>query len=171
MPGRSRCVRLSGFGPPMLAIMPTVFVLAVADGLRRGRRGAWWTAVTAQGILIWFAVLNMVLRYIDSVTTGSVFYGLDETSQIARSAIPVATPIVILALLLWSRGLFNAAAPPGSYRRFGYEADQGGIRAAKFPPHNVSSENLPIRRRNAQIGSGSQLHFPADSRVMRVRDE
>nr|WP_256991946.1 MULTISPECIES: DUF2156 domain-containing protein [unclassified Rhodococcus (in: high G+C Gram-positive bacteria)] len=115
-------IRLSGFGPTMLAIMPTVFVLAVADGLRRGRRGAWWTAVAAQGILIGFGVLNMVLRYIDSVTPGSVFYGLDETSQIARSAIPVATPILILALLLWSRELFDAAAPPGTYRRFGYAA-------------------------------------------------
>ena len=115
-------LRLSGIGPTLLAIMPTVFVLAVADGLRRGRRGAWWTAVIAQAVLIGLAVLNVVLRYIDSVTPGSVFYGLDETSQIARSAIPVLTPIVIVALLLWSRGLFDAAAPSGTYRRFGYAA-------------------------------------------------
>ncbi|MEA1798301.1 MULTISPECIES: bifunctional lysylphosphatidylglycerol flippase/synthetase MprF [Rhodococcus] len=115
-------LRLSGVGPTMLAIMPTVFVLAVADGVRRGRRGAWWAAVISQGVLIGLAVLNVVLRYIDSVTPGSVFYGLEESSQIARSAIPVLTPIAILALLLWSRRLFDATAPAGSYRRFGYTA-------------------------------------------------
>lgn len=113
-------LRLSGVGPTMLAIMPIVFVLVTADGLRRGRRGAWWAAVIAQGALIGLAGLNVVLRYIDSVTPGSVFYGLDETSQIARSAIPVLTPVLIMMVLLWSRRVFDAAAPTGTYRRFGY---------------------------------------------------
>src|SRR3546814_8979973 len=54
-------LRLSGIGPTLLAIMPTVFVLAVADWLRRGLRGSWWTAVIAQAVLIWFAVLYVAI--------------------------------------------------------------------------------------------------------------
>jgi hypothetical protein len=38
-------LRLTGFGPAFMAVMPVVLLLVVAEGLRRGRRAAWLTAV------------------------------------------------------------------------------------------------------------------------------
>lgn len=52
-PGGTDCwnakqlLRLTGVGPLVLTLLPTLLVLVLADGLRRGRRAALWWAIAA----------------------------------------------------------------------------------------------------------------------------
>lgn len=109
-------LRLSGVGPTLLSLMPSVFLLVLCDGLRRGRRFAWIASTVAQVVLLALSLLNFVVRYVDVVDEETLFYGLDEPN-VYRTLTPFLTPLALLVLLLATRKLFDVQAPPKTYRR------------------------------------------------------
>ncbi|HEY5857631.1 MAG TPA: phosphatidylglycerol lysyltransferase domain-containing protein [Aldersonia sp.] len=119
-PGSDDCrsgelgLRLAGVGPTILSLMPTLALLVLADGLRRGRRFAWIGAVLAQVVLLALSVFNYLVRFVSQ--DESVFYGLDTPSAY-RTITPFLTPLAVLIVLLWTRRYFGVRAPAGTYRR------------------------------------------------------
>ncbi|WP_137724195.1 bifunctional lysylphosphatidylglycerol flippase/synthetase MprF [Prescottella subtropica] len=109
-------LRLSGVGPLLLSLMPSLLLLVLCDGLRRGRRFAWIAATLAQVVLLALSLLNFAVRYLDVIPGQSLFYGLD-TPTVYRTLTPFLTPAAVLILLLATRRLFDVAAPTGTYRR------------------------------------------------------
>ncbi|MGW6693917.1 bifunctional lysylphosphatidylglycerol flippase/synthetase MprF [Rhodococcus sp. NPDC054953] len=109
-------LRLGGVGPTILSLMPSLLLLVLADGLRRGRRFAWIAACIAQLALVALALVNVGIRYIGFVPEQSLFYGLD-TPTVYRTIAPFLTPIAVLLVLLVTRRFFTVAAPRGTYRR------------------------------------------------------
>lgn len=113
-------LRLSGIGPTLLSLMPSVFLLVLCDGLRRGRRFAWIAATVAQVVLLALSLLNFVVRYIDVADEETLFYGL-ESPNVYRTLIPFLTPLALVILLLATRKLFDVKAPPKTYLRMSAE--------------------------------------------------
>ncbi|MFC7449945.1 bifunctional lysylphosphatidylglycerol flippase/synthetase MprF [Rhodococcus daqingensis] len=109
-------LRLGGVGPTLLSLMPSIFLLVLADGLRRGRRFAWIAAVVVQGVLLVLSVANYFVRFIESVGEESIFYGLDSPN-LYRTIAPFLMPLAILVLLLLTRRFFDVSAPKGTYRK------------------------------------------------------
>ncbi|GAA4483835.1 bifunctional lysylphosphatidylglycerol flippase/synthetase MprF [Rhodococcus olei] len=109
-------LRLGGLGPTILSLMPSVFLLVLSDGLRRGRRFAWLAAVVAQVVLLALSLLNFGVRYVGFVGEESLFYGLDSPN-LYRTLAPFLTPLAVLILLLVTRRFFTVSAPRGTYRR------------------------------------------------------
>ena len=113
-------LRLSGIGPTLLSLMPSVFLLVLCDGLRRGRWFAWIAATVAQVVLLALSLLNFVVRYIDVADEETLFYGL-ESPNVYRTLIPFLTPLALVILLLATRKLFDVKAPPKTYLRMSAE--------------------------------------------------
>ncbi|MFC9789784.1 bifunctional lysylphosphatidylglycerol flippase/synthetase MprF [Rhodococcus sp. NPDC127528] len=109
-------LRLGGIGPTLLSLMPSIFLLVLADGLRRGRRFAWIAAVVAQAILLALSLANFAVRFVGFVGKESIFYGLDSPN-LYRTLAPFLTPLAILVVLVATRGFFTVSAPRGTYRR------------------------------------------------------
>jgi phosphatidylglycerol lysyltransferase len=110
--------RLTGHGPALLSVLPVVLQLVLAEGLRRGRRAAWVTAVvfsaalTTVGGLVVVTVLRTpaeALPMLD-VRPGS----LPTVSILA----PLAAPLAVLVLLLLTRSRFGVRLAPGAVRRW-----------------------------------------------------
>lgn len=100
-------LRLGGVGPLLLSLMPSLLLLALADGLRRGRRFAWWATVVVQFVLLAVALAD----FVDRIGHESNLFA------IARQVAPFLLPAGVLAVLLWFRDSFDVVAPPGTYRR------------------------------------------------------
>ncbi|WP_245672891.1 bifunctional lysylphosphatidylglycerol flippase/synthetase MprF [Aldersonia kunmingensis] len=120
-PGSLECrkgeldLRLGGVGPTILSLMPMLALLVLCDGLRRGRRFAWWASVFAQSALLALSVVNYVWRFFPE-DEESVFYGLTSPNAY-RTIVPFLTPLAMLVLLFATRRLFTVSAPRGTYRR------------------------------------------------------
>ncbi|WP_346764789.1 DUF2156 domain-containing protein [Rhodococcus sp. HNM0569] len=120
-PGAADCrrglleLRLGGVGPTLLSIMPSVFVLVLADGLRRGRRVAWVGVTLAQIALLALSLGNYLVRYVTATDRTTLFYGLDDPS-FYRTIAPFLAPAAVLVMLLATRRFFDVAAPPGTVR-------------------------------------------------------
>lgn len=110
-------LRLGGVGPTILSIMPSLFLLVVSDGLRRGRRFAWVVAVVSQVILLGLSMANFAIRFLATGDDESVFYGL-ESPTAYRTVVPFLLPFAVLVVLIASRRLFHVSAPTGTYRRW-----------------------------------------------------
>ncbi|WP_139279713.1 bifunctional lysylphosphatidylglycerol flippase/synthetase MprF [Rhodococcoides yunnanense] len=110
-------LRLGGVGPTILSLMPSIFLLFLADGLRRGRKFAWGATVFAQVVLLIVSVANYAIRFIESGDDESVFYGL-ESPTAYRTIVPFLLPLAVLILLLLTRKFFDVSAPKGTYRRW-----------------------------------------------------
>lgn len=108
-------LRLSGVGPTLLSLVPSLFLLVLSDGLRRGRRFAWWGAVVGQCVLIALSAVNFVFRYLDSADEDTLFYGLADPT-VYRTLMPFLTPLAVLVVLLATRRWFGVAAPRHTYR-------------------------------------------------------
>lgn len=122
-PGGRECrgglmgLRLGGFGPTMLTLMPSLFVLVLSDGLRRGRRGAWVAAVLAQCALLGLATLNLVLRYFNSARGQWSFSGHDGAQHLYHAVVPMLIPLAMLIVLIATRHFFPVIAPKRTYLR------------------------------------------------------
>ncbi|MGA9872991.1 MAG: rhomboid family intramembrane serine protease [Rhodococcus sp. (in: high G+C Gram-positive bacteria)] len=119
-------LRLGGVGPTILSLMPSVFLLFLADGLRRGRRFAWIATVAAQVVLLLLSVANYAIRFLDAGDDDSVFYGL-QTPTAYRTIVPFLLPLAVLVVLVRTRRYFDVSAPRGTYRRFGLSALGVGV--------------------------------------------
>ncbi|MGC0364094.1 phosphatidylglycerol lysyltransferase [Rhodococcus sp. 27YEA15] len=109
-------LRLSGVGPTLLSLMPSIFVVVLGDGLRRGRRFAWIATVVAQVVLLVLSIGNFVIRFIDATDSDSLFYGLSDPN-VYRTLVPFLTPLFVLIMLICTRRYFDVAAPAKTYRR------------------------------------------------------
>ncbi|MDY6054666.1 DUF2156 domain-containing protein [Micrococcus sp.] len=104
----------TGPGAVLLAAMPLVLQLVLADGLRRGRRAALVGTVALQGVLAALAVAHV----------GSVAWTLTlspvgrstDAALLARLVAPVLVPVGVIVLVLAHRRLFRARAPQGAFR-------------------------------------------------------
>ena len=117
---RSATVQASyGRFPSMvMSVLPALVLLALAEGLRRGRRFAWWAAlavnVAMAGLLGWY-VVDLVRLADGSVTAGMVVeYG-----------VPFLLPVAIVVVLLLTRHQFPLVTP---VRRF-WTLTVGGLLA------------------------------------------
>ncbi|WP_371829027.1 bifunctional lysylphosphatidylglycerol flippase/synthetase MprF [Rhodococcoides kyotonense] len=119
-------LRLGGVGPTILSLMPSIFLLFLADGLRRGRRFAWGATVIAQLVLLVVSVANYAIRYIESGDDESVFYGL-ESPTVYRTVIPFLLPLAVLGILFVTRRFFDVSAPRGTYRRWTLSVIGSGV--------------------------------------------
>ncbi|WP_374230555.1 rhomboid family intramembrane serine protease [Rhodococcus sp. ARC_M6] len=111
-------LRLSGVGPTLLSLMPSIFVLVLSDGLRRGRRFAWIAAVCAQVVLLILSIGNFVVRFIEAADSDSLFYGIGDPN-VYRTLVPFLTPLFVLIMLIFTRRYFDVAAPVRTYRKLG----------------------------------------------------
>ncbi len=122
-PGDAECrtglleLRLGGVGPTILSLMPSIFLLCLADGLRRGRAAAWYATVVAQCVLLVVSIANYAIRFVEAGDNDSVFYGLDSPTAY-RTIVPFLLPLAVLVVLLLTRKYFDVTAPRGTYRKF-----------------------------------------------------
>ncbi|WP_433272079.1 bifunctional lysylphosphatidylglycerol flippase/synthetase MprF [Actinosynnema sp. CS-041913] len=91
----------------LMSVMPALLLLVLAEGLRRGRRFAWWAAlvlnVAMTGLIGWYVWDAVVLD--PSVTPG----------VLVEYSIPFLLPLGIVVVLLTTRSHFPLATP---VRRF-----------------------------------------------------
>jgi phosphatidylglycerol lysyltransferase len=121
-PGSTDCrrglldLRLGGVGPTVASVLPSLYLLVLADGLRRGRRFAWIGAVLSQFVLIALALANYLIRFADLDNGETLYYGVGDAT-LYRTAVPFLVPLAVLALLVVTRKNFDVRAPAGTYRR------------------------------------------------------
>lgn len=100
-------LRLGGVGPLLLSLMPSLLLVALADGLRRGRRFAWGATVVVELALLAVSLADFVERL-----------GADSNAlTFVRQLAPFLLPAAVLLVLLWYRESFDVVAPRGTYRR------------------------------------------------------
>jgi phosphatidylglycerol lysyltransferase len=121
-------VVMHGFAPAFAAVIPVLLLIVLAEGLRRGRRSAWWGVVIVNIMLTVFGVISQ--EVLSSVAT-SLLTGPQSYQDLERlvDLIAVAVqPLVVVGLLIAHRRAFDVAAPPRTYRRLGVAA--GALLAA-----------------------------------------
>ena len=116
-PGGADCwtaqqyLRLTGLGPLVLTLMPTLLVLVLADGLRRGRRAALWWAVAVHAALLGASALLLSVGPVETdrgrrqVIFGAVPHGL--TGWVVAPLVVLAGVLVALAV---TAGFFRVRA-------------------------------------------------------------
>ena len=119
--GSSECrqglfaLRFDGLGFTVLAVAPSLFLVTICDGLRRGRRAAWTLAVIAQLCLTALAVLNIAQLHQSWSALSSVGVQLDG-SYLIRAAAPLLTPLAVALILAYTRRSFTIDSPSGAAR-------------------------------------------------------
>ncbi|WP_083754020.1 DUF2156 domain-containing protein [Actinosynnema sp. ALI-1.44] len=103
-------LRMSGVGSAILSIVPVLLLLVLAEGLRRGRKFAWWVTAGLNIALTWLGVLLLMSYPADALPT--------TTQDWIQLLVPLAQPLVIVVLLLATRKKFRVSAPPGTYMKF-----------------------------------------------------
>ncbi len=109
-------LRLGGVGPAIMSVLPVFVLLVLADGLRRGRRFAWFAAT---GLNLGFALLGVVLAVLTASTPAErlvAFGGAADRQFYTGVVTSVAQPLLIVALLMVTRGRFLVRAPAAAYR-------------------------------------------------------
>ncbi|RKT54333.1 bifunctional lysylphosphatidylglycerol flippase/synthetase MprF [Saccharothrix australiensis] len=92
----------------VMSVMPALLLLVLAEGLRRGRRFAWWSAlvlnVAMTGLIGWYILTEVLFAEVPPVPVTPIEYG-----------IPLLLPLGIVVVLLATRRHFPLATP---VRRF-----------------------------------------------------
>ncbi|MET3205870.1 UNVERIFIED_ORG: lysylphosphatidylglycerol synthetase-like protein (DUF2156 family) [Arthrobacter sp. UYEF13] len=113
----------AGAGGLFMAIVPSVLLLLLAEGLRRGRRFAWGAVLVLQSCLsaLSLVVLIQVLQSTgqDSVAGEVVSANLSGSfpAHPLSLVVPLLMPLLLLTVLVACRRLFPVAAPRGTYAR------------------------------------------------------
>lgn len=146
---------LSGLPGVLMAIVPVVLTLVLAEGLRRGRRLAWSLTLLLNLVLILLAVLDTA----DTVSnhpedTGGV------SSYWAASMEPLVLPVAIIVLLLVTWRLFGLPMRRSALRKLAVTVlaalvavaavflGAGMLARAQFEPHaslGALAGELPVR--------------------------
>ncbi|SDU26106.1 bifunctional lysylphosphatidylglycerol flippase/synthetase MprF [Amycolatopsis keratiniphila] len=103
-------VRMSGLGSALMSVVPVVLLLVLAEGLRRGRKFAWWATMALNLALVGLGSV-LLTSYADEPSPRS-------TSDWVQTLAPLLQPVAILVLLVVTRAKFDVSAPRGTYRRF-----------------------------------------------------
>ncbi len=100
----------------LMALVPALFVLVLAAGLRRGRRFAWWATMLFHVLLLAMGAFYAI-DYYQWASDNDL---LDEGFSWIAWLLPlVLLPVAVIALLLITRRSFTVLAPAGMYRRLG----------------------------------------------------
>ncbi|GAA4659456.1 rhomboid family intramembrane serine protease [Arthrobacter cryoconiti] len=110
----------AGAGGIFMSILPSVLLLVIADGLRRGRRFAWYAALIIQGGLGILAGSYIVTAFMPSGASMPSNEGLGAVEITAKYhplglILPLLLPVLLVILLLGTRRLFRVTAPPKTY--------------------------------------------------------
>ncbi|HEY0498686.1 MAG TPA: DUF2156 domain-containing protein [Kutzneria sp.] len=97
----------TGIGSAITSIGPALLLLAVAEGLRRGRRFAWWLALVFN-VMLGLGCVAFVTGYL---------YGETDFTDVIPNIAPIVLPFAVCALLLGTRRVFTVTAPQRTYRR------------------------------------------------------
>ena len=127
MQAECRTARLEQSAGPagfFLAVLPQVLLIVFADGLRRGRRFAWISALILQGLMTLTAAVRIGVFLAGE--TGGV-YSVDGTVQPLALVLPMLLPLLVFLLLAGSGRLFTVSAPPGTYRRLFLTCATAGV--------------------------------------------
>jgi lysylphosphatidylglycerol synthetase-like protein (DUF2156 family) len=111
-------LRLHGVGPALASAIPVLLLLAAAQGLRNGRRAAWMAAL---GINVALAGLGTLLAVATVVSPKQQRLMIGPGHHVHTwllFLLPLAQPVLIVALLWCRRGLFAVRAPEGTYRHW-----------------------------------------------------
>ncbi|MGC7102827.1 bifunctional lysylphosphatidylglycerol flippase/synthetase MprF [Amycolatopsis lurida] len=103
-------LRMSGLGSAFMSVVPVVLLLVLAEGLRRGRKFAWWATMALN-----FALTGLGAVLLTSYPDEPL---LMSTSDWVQTLVPLAQPVAILVLLAVTRARFDVSAPRGTYRAF-----------------------------------------------------
>ncbi len=96
----------TGIGSAITSVGPALLLLAAAEGLRRGRRFAWW-----------LALLFNVLLGLSCVLLGLVIFVDSNANELIANIPPLVLPFVVCGLLLVTRDVFTVTAPKRTYGR------------------------------------------------------
>ena len=110
--------RMGGAGPALLSAMPVLVQLVLAEGLRRGRRAAWFGAVLFSGLLTTVGAVVVVVVLQDPGASLVVLHTARAGLPVVALWSPVAAPGAVLLLLLATRNRFPVPAAPGTARRW-----------------------------------------------------
>lgn len=108
-----------GLGRAVLASLPAVVLLLIADGLRRGRRMAWVAGIVVEAGLAVVAVGYVVATWSSSPAArhATPLPHAGPLHMLTWLAIPCLIPLAgVLVALIAGRGLFPVRAPRGSAR-------------------------------------------------------
>lgn len=100
----------------LLVLMPTLLVLALTDGLRRGRRAAWVGALVVQLVWIFIAATLFIVEPIEDAFSEALYFPREHVSLQLEIA-PVLGPFLVLVVLLTTRTWFGERAARGTYVR------------------------------------------------------
>ena len=106
-------LRLSGWGPGLFALVPALLLLVIAEGLRRGRRAAWWAGVVVHTVLFGLGVVQAVS--VLTVPDEERIYtaGLPAGQSVLSLVLPLALPALVLVVLVLARRRFSVSRPGG----------------------------------------------------------
>ncbi|AHH97820.1 DUF2156 domain-containing protein [Kutzneria viridogrisea] len=104
----------TGFGSAITSIGPALLLLAAAEGLRRGRRFAWWLALVFNLVLAVACALFSLSWAEESAAAGE-----PTSNELLLLVAPVVVPCLVIGLLLATRRFFTVTAPRATYLRLG----------------------------------------------------
>ena len=100
----------------LMSVMPALFVLVLAAGLRRGRRFAWWASMVFHVLLLALGTFYAIDYYNWAVENDELDQGF---SWVAWLLPLMLLPVLIIVLLVLTRRSFTVQAPSGIYRKLG----------------------------------------------------
>src|SRR6476659_437723 len=100
----------------LMSVMPALFVLVLAAGLRRGRRFAWWASMVFHVLLLALGTFYAIDYYNWAVENDELDQGF---SWVAWLLPLMLLPVLIIVMLALTRRSFTVQAPVGIYRKFG----------------------------------------------------
>lgn len=104
-------LRLSGWGPGVFSVVPVLLLLVIAEGLRRGRRAAWWAGIVAHIVLFGLGALQAATILTTPVEQRIFTAGLPAGQSILTVVLPLALPALVLLVLVIARRRFDVPRP------------------------------------------------------------
>lgn len=117
----SYMLRSSGLGARLLVLMPVLMQLALAWGLRGGRRSAFWGTLALQALTAGIALAHylVVSARVRGWEAAAQLLGFNEFgAPTARIIVPIIVPLTLLILVAANYRLFTVRSAPGTYRRY-----------------------------------------------------
>jgi membrane associated rhomboid family serine protease len=110
-------VAMDGFAAAFTALTPVLLALVLAEGLRRGRVSALWTAVVVNVVLTIFGAVSLAVApdLVATILRGAQSY--QDLEVLLGVTVATLQPLALAALLVWHRDAFDVAAPQRTYRR------------------------------------------------------
>ncbi len=116
----------AAYPPRLMAVMPALFLLVAAEGLRRGKRLAWWVAAALNAAVLVLVVGGIFVTPPDEQDSGFLWNNLE----------PLLLPVGTIVVLLLTRRHFDRPVPRSSGRRIALVS--GVVLAALIVLHLVA---------------------------------